>query len=103
MSQFIDAKYAVLVSATGGNGSINDEELAFVRSIGSTERDLRDAWGQLLRGYGYAGSFNDMAYQWLGAQGHVQGTINERWFDYWVNGVVVLPSEYGIEYSPEYR
>lgn len=103
MTQFIDAKYATLISVTGGNGSINDEELAFVRSIGATSTNLRDAWFQYLALQGFTvGSFNDRAYSWLGSLGHV-GTLNERWFAYWAAGVVVIPAEYTTEYTTEYR
>ena len=86
-NQLNDVKYAGLIALGAAPGAIDDMERQVLQTtlslaVARTNNDMWYAVFQLSPSV-TGGAWNDAAYAWLGAGGHLQGTLNERWFSYW--------------------
>ena len=88
MSTLNDEKRRALEIQIGATGSINDDEVNYLKTvfiagtpIGNNREDLwHQFWDEVLIA---PGSFNDRAYAWLATKLQTQGSLNERWLGYW--------------------
>lgn len=89
MTQLNDEKLRALRSALGyvTGGNIDDMELEYLRVIkGATANQINECWMEVFMAfYGYTEKrqINALAYNYLGALGHQQETLDERWLSYW--------------------
>ena len=90
------AKFEKLKGITGHKGTLNSQEIAWLNGRGRDAETLNGKWQQEF--VAVAGGapipakpqlpFNQNAYAYLTFLGISGTTLNEKWYDLWVNGVL---------------
>jgi hypothetical protein len=91
MATLNEEKYSALLTVTGAKAPITINELECLwHELQGRTGTLNEMWYQVFEAGGFTGDWNDAACGWLASQGYTKGTINERWYKYWV-GLPSLP------------
>ena len=87
MSQYNDAKLEWFREATGiiGSVSINDLELHYFEGVTLETGNLNDLKFIYYENLGFHGNLNDMEVDFLEFNGINEGTINDRWVEFYIN------------------
>lgn len=89
MPSLNEVKITALKAAGAVGKTINELEINWLRDIqGHTAKTLNGLWVQefLAAGATAGEPWNGMAYEYLGLNGALQDTINERWYQFWADG-----------------
>lgn len=81
MTTLNDAKYEKLITKVPA-GTINDMELAYLKSLGATSNDLHSAWLEIA---GSGSTYNDARYNYFAANGGTGNDLNELELTFWQN------------------
>jgi hypothetical protein len=88
MTTLNELKYAALLGAGAVGSTLNELEINWLKDIrGRAGSTLNELWhSEFLAEGAAATTWNGMAYEYLGLQGALARTLNERWYQFWASG-----------------